>query len=264
MAISFPSIDPVAFSVGPFHVYWYALSYIVGIFLSTLSAKHLTKKYSNGVIPEFIESFAFGAAIFGVIIGGRIGHVLFYDPLYYVSHPMEILMTWKGGMSFHGGLIGFLIAAWIFCRKHSLSFLQLMDIAAVHVPIALFLGRIANFINGELYGMPTTLSIGVLFPDAGPFPRHPTQLYEAFCEGLILHIFLRILWRTSLRHSFGKLSSLFLWGYGISRFFIEFLKDPIAQGSQDIFWLNNGQILCIPMVLLGILVWVKIHHAKDV
>ena len=255
MALPFPDIHPVAFSVGPFHVYWYALSYIVGIFLSTLSAKYLTQKYSNGVMPELIEQFAFGAAIFGVIIGGRIGHVLFYDPFYYAGHPLEILMTWKGGMSFHGGLLGFLAAAWIFCRKHTLSFLQFMEVAAVHVPIALFLVRLANFINGELYGVPTTFPLGVIFPDGGPFPRHPTQLYEAFFEGLLLHLLLRFLWRTPLRHSFGKMSSLFLLSYGLSRFFIEFLKDPLAQNSQTLLWLNNGQLLCIPMIVLGIFLW---------
>lgn len=256
MSLPFPAIDPVAFALGPIKIHWYALSYIFGIIGAAEYAKFLQNRFSNGMDTILIDRFAYGIAIVGVILGGRLGHVLFYDPVHYLYHPSEILMTWKGGMSFHGGLLGVLIAALIFCRKHNKGFFQLMDSAAVTVPLALFLGRLANFINGELYGKPTTVSFGIVFPGGGPLPRHPTQLYEACAEGILLCTILSILWiKTDLRHQQGRISGLFLLLYSTSRFFIEFLKDPIAQSSQTVLPLTNGQLLCIPMIAFGLYLW---------
>ncbi len=253
MALSFPLINPVAFSIGPVQIHWYACSYIAGIVLATAHAKFLLRRFQNGMDVDLVERFAYGVAILGVIIGGRLGHVLFYDPLYYLHHPSEILMTWKGGMSFHGGLIGVLISAWWFCRKYQKCFFQLMDITAVTVPIALGLGRIANFINAELYGKPTDLPWAIVFPGGGLLSRHPTQLYESLTQGLFLWIILTILWTKShMRHCHGHISGYFLVIYALTRFFIEFLKDPIAQSSQTTLPLTNGQLLCLPMIVFGL------------
>ena len=278
MAFVFPALDPVAISVGPISIHWYALSYIAGIVLSCAYGKYLLRRYSNGVTPEFLDGFAYGPAIIGIIVGGRLGHVLFYTPLYYMHHPLEILMTWQGGMSFHGGLLGVLTAAFIYGRRHGVAFFQLMDIAAVCVPIALGLGRIANFINGELFGVPTTVSWGVIFPQGGPMPRHPTQLYEALMEGFVLCAILSVMWMRGgrdatdttdtihtahattshttpfiWRHHRGAISGAFLFFYGIFRFAIEFFKDPAAQSSDVFYGLTNGHLLCIPMIIMGVI-----------
>ncbi len=264
MAIPFPNIDPVALNLGPLKIHWYALSYVVSIIFATSYAKFLQSRFPSGLSKELIERFAYGAAIVGIIIGGRLGHVLFYyDPLYYLHHPLEIFMTWKGGMSFHGGLAGVLVAAFLFCKSHKISFFSLMDNIAVAVPIGLGLGRIANFMNAELYGNITNAPWGVIFPGAGPLPRHPTQLYEAFLEGFVLLTLLSFLWiKTDMRYSQGRISGFFLFAYGIMRFMIEFYKDPLAQGSQTIIPLTNGQLLCIPMILFGLFLCLKKHSQK--
>ncbi|MBX9977810.1 MAG: prolipoprotein diacylglyceryl transferase [Alphaproteobacteria bacterium] len=263
MAIPFPDINPIAITLGPFSIHWYGLSYMVSAILVVRYSKFLLRRFPNGLDGLLLERFVYGSFVIGVIVGGRLGHVLFYDPLHYVSHPIEIFMVWEGGMSFHGGLIGVLLAAGWFCKKHDKGYFQLLDNLAVAIPIGLFLGRIANFINGELYGKPTNLPFGVIFPRTEGLPRHPTQIYEAFFEGFFLLTLLSILWmRTDLRQYQGRISGLFLISYAASRFFIEFLKDPLAQSSQVILPLNNGQLLCIPMILLGVYLWRRTINTK--
>lgn len=269
MTLPFPQIHPVAFSIGPFKIHWYALAYVVGILLSCSYAKFLMKRYPNGIDPDHVDRFAYGPAILGVIVGGRLGHVLFYDPLHYLHHPFEIIMTWKGGMSFHGGLLGFLGAALWYARHHHIAFFKFMDLAAISVPLAIGLGRIANFINGELFGLPTSLPWGVIFPHGGGVPRHPTQLYEAFTEGFLIWGVLTYVWikgqsrnKEPLRLHAGAMGGAFLFLYGTLRFAIEFVKDPSAQSSIVIGGLNNGHLLCIPMILVGALIYHKAQRGN--
>lgn len=250
--LPFPNIDPVAFSVGPIHAHWYGIAYVVGILFAAYYGKYLLKNYPAPVSTQAYEHYILGPAIIGGVLGGRLGHVVFYDLGYYLSHPSEILMTWQGGMSFHGAVIGIIVAAFYTSRKFRVHPLNLLDILAVFAPVGLGLGRLANFINGELYGKVTDVKWGIIFPHAGDLPRHPTQIYEAVFEGLILFEILRILFlKETLRYRRGYLGGMFLLLYGIFRFGIEFFKDPIAQGGMTWGTLTQGHLLCIPMILFG-------------
>lgn len=251
--IPFPNIDPVAFSLGPIHVHWYGLAYVLGILFAAYYGKHLLKKYPSSVTVEAYEHYIFGPAIIGCVLGGRLGHVIFYDLGYYLHHPIEILMTWKGGMSFHGAVLGIILAAFYTARKFKIHPLALLDVLAVFAPVGLGLGRLTNFINGELYGTVTDMRLGIIFPHAGDLPRHPTQIYEAVLEGLLLFEILRILFlKDHYRLRQGFLGGMFLALYGIFRFGIEFFKDPIAQGGITMGPLTQGHLLCIPMILFGL------------
>lgn len=247
----FPNIDPVILQVGPLAVTWYSLSYVTSILAGWYLAGRLALLAPLGITKKNIEDFIVWA-ILGVIIGGRLGYVLFYDPEKYLADPIGILKTYEGGMSFHGGLIGFTLAAFLYCRKNKLRFLSLMDLAAIVTPIGFFLGRIANFINGELFGRPANVPWAIIFPDSDGVPRHPSQLYEALLEGLVL--FLIMLYFT-YRHRFlekpGRLSAMLLIFYGIFRSFVEFFREPDVQIGFIASWFTQGQLLCIPMILLG-------------
>ena len=253
-----PNIDPVVFYLGPLHIRWYGLMYLLSFVTAWLLAHVRIRK--NTHTPSAPE-YGWSAAQFddlvtwvflGVIAGGRIGYILFYDLMLFIDDPIEIFRIWHGGMSFHGGLLGVLAAFWHFARKSGRSFLDVSDLVAPLVPIGLFFGRVGNFINAELWGKTTKLSWGVLFPGGGPLPRHPSQLYEAMLEGLVLFV---ILWLVSQKkRAKGLVSGLFALLYGIFRFAVEFVREPDAHlGYLAFGWLTMGQLLCIPLILIGIL-----------
>ncbi len=254
-ALPFPAIDPVLVSVGPFAIRWYALAYIGGLLLGWLYARRLSRDESLwGGRPrpddEALDDLLVYAAL-GVVLGGRIGYVLFYNLPHYLAHPLEALMVWQGGMSFHGGLTGcFLALVWI-ARSRGLPILSLADLAAVVAPVGLLLGRIANFINGELWGRASDVPWAVEFPTGGFIPRHPSQLYEAATEGLLLGLMLLVLvMRGGLRRP-GFASGAFATGYGIARIFCEFFREPDPQIGFLFGGATMGMLLSVPLVLLG-------------
>ena len=245
-------LNPVAFQVGPLVIYWYGIAYIVAFLLAWSYALWLEKNHSSALTKTIVDSCFGIPGLLGVVIGGRLGHILFYAPAYYLSHPLEILMTWKGGMSFHGGLLGVIIALYFVSKQwKNVSYLAIMDLLAVVTPIGLGLGRLANFVNGELYGKISQVPWALSFPTGGIHPRHPSQLYEAILEGVVLFLILNIVWRkTQARHKPGYLSGIFLIGYALSRFMIEFVREN-PPAPLELIPLSMGQYLCIPMLLLG-------------
>jgi phosphatidylglycerol:prolipoprotein diacylglycerol transferase len=257
--LPFPNIDPVAIQLGPLAIRWYALAYLAGVLLGALYAMSLLRRrslWANNTPPfpaNDIWDFAFWAVI-GIVLGGRIGYVLFYNLPYYASHPAEIIALWDGGMSFHGGLIGILIAMALFTRAQGGRILSSFDLLGAIGTIGIFLVRIANFINGELFGAETTLPWGVVFPMGGPVPRHPSQLYEAALEGLVLFIVIRYV--THVRYGLrrpGLVAGIFGVGYSISRILVEFVRLPDPQlGYLWGGWLTMGQVLSLPTLLAGI------------
>ncbi len=246
------AIDPVLIQLGPIAIRWYALAYVAGILLGFQYIKSLNKQSAPGIFSEKgLDDLVFYAVV-GIIIGGRLGYVLFYNAPYYVENPAEIVAIWQGGMSFHGGLIGATVAFYRFSKRHYVPFLSVMDYIACAAPIGLFFGRIANFINGELYGRVSDVNWAVVFPNGGSMPRHPSQLYEALLEGALLFIIMALLWhRTALRRKRGCMAGIFLVGYGLSRFAIEFFREPDPQLGFLFAGATMGQLLCIPMILLG-------------
>lgn len=264
MSLEFPQIDPVALAIGPVQIRWYALAYIVGIMIGIFYIKKILKSSPEGSRPnkDDIDDFTTWA-ILGIILGGRLGYVLFYNLEYYLLNPSKILQVWEGGMSFHGGFIGVLLAIVLFSLKHKINMLKLADLIAVAAPIGLFFGRIANFINGELYGRITDVSWGVVFPHAGILPRHPSQLYEAGLEGIVLFLVLFACSKIkSIKECTGALSAIFILGYGLSRIFIELFREPDAHIGYVIGEITMGQILSFGMIIgASILLFVamKIH-----
>src|SRR5690554_1282675 len=258
----FPNIDPVLIEIGPLAIRWYALAYIAGLVLGWRYVVHLTsaERLWPGRPPitkTDVDDMLLWVAL-GVILGGRIGYVLFYNPGYYAAHPVEILYVWQGGMSFHGGAAGVVVAIYLFSRARNIAFASLMDVTAAAATIGLFFGRIANFINSELWGRVTDMPWGVVFPNGGPLPRHPSQLYEAFLEGIVLFILLWLLThRFSALKKPGVVTGAFICGYGIARIFIEFFRKPDAQiGYLAGNWLTMGMVLSAPMAIIGAsLVW---------
>ena len=252
LAIPFPAFDPVLISFGPLAIRWYALAYIVGLILGWRYCLYLTRHPRLQIQEADIDDFLIWATL-GVILGGRIGFVLFYQPDQFLAHPDQIPMVWKGGMSFHGGLIGVILAMLLFARRRRLPFFQLADIVACATPIGLFLGRIANFINGELFGRPSDVPWAMVFPNGGPEPRHPSQLYESLLEGLVLFIVLFVFARfAAARRDQGLLSGIFFIGYGVARIVGELFREPDANLSYLIGGTTMGQWLSAPMILLGI------------
>ena len=253
MALNFPDIDPVALSVGPVEIRWYALAYLAGFLIGWRYAMSLCKRERfKSLTPEIIDDF-FPWAILGVILGGRLGYVLFYNLPYYITQPQEILMVWQGGMSFHGGILGMTAAMFLYAWRRKLSFLALTDVIACVAPIGLFFGRIANFVNAELYGRATAMPWGVVFPGGGDVPRHPSQLYEALLEGAVLFGLLFLLSRRDIiaRRS-GVLTAAFLMGYAVFRFCIEWVREPDMQIGLLPMGITMGQLLSVPMFLLGL------------
>lgn len=263
--IQIPPINPVALQLGPLKVHWYGVMYGLGFiltyFIVKAQVKHRELELTDSDIADFIMYL-----IMGVIFGGRLGYILFYNLQDYVAHPLEIFAVWHGGMSFHGGLIGTIVAGWLFCRKFKLKFLELADIVMVAVPLGLGLGRIGNFINGELWGRQTDAPWGMIFQHAPlvngmQVARHPSQLYEAGLEGLVLFLLIYLLSRFRPRP--GTLLGVFLMGYGVIRFSLEFLREPDQQlGMLFGGALSMGQLLSIPMVVggLALVLWAYLRR----
>lgn len=251
-ALPFPAIDPVAIDLGFFAVRWYALAYIVGLLLGWRYLVWLAKQPPSVMSRNDADDLLVWIAL-GVILGGRLGYILFYKPGYYLEHPLEILQLWHGGMAFHGGLLGVVVATYWFSRQRKLNPFRVGDLLCCTVPIGLLLGRIANFINGELYGRVTDSPIGMVFPHGGPLPRHPSQLYEALLEGLVLLILLAILFRRdSIRCRPGMLAGIFLVGYGIARSIAELFREPDAHLGFILGPVTMGQVLSVPMIAAGL------------
>lgn len=249
--LPYPAIDPVLIEIGPFAVRWYALAYIAGLLIGWRYILFLNGR--DGPLTRHQIDDLFVWVTLAVILGGRIGYVLFYDPAYFAANPWEIIKVWKGGMSFHGGMIGVGLAIYLFCRLRKASLLGVADLMACTAPVGLFLGRIANFINGELYGRPTDVPWAMVFPGAGPLPRHPSQLYEAFLEGLVLFSLMAVLYfATRMRRRPGMLTGVFLTAYGVFRAMVELVRAPDPQLGTLALGLTMGQLLSLPMVLVGV------------
>ena len=289
--IPFPDISPELFSIslGGFELAlrWYALAYIVGIILAfqislmALRRVHLWRNDTAPMDDAQLEDLLFWVTI-GIILGGRMGYVLFYQPGSYLSDPLAIIRVWEGGMAFHGGVIGVVLAGWLFCRRHGLPKLSTSDIVVLGAPVGLLLGRLANFVNAELWGRPTDLPWGVAFPGAyaqdcgqlaGLCARHPSQLYEAFLEGaLLLTVMLWLAFRKGALKFPGRITGVFFAGYGLARFLVEFVRQPDAQFVSEgnplglVLHLNGigltmGQILSLPMILFGLWMITKSQRA---
>ncbi|WP_414473493.1 prolipoprotein diacylglyceryl transferase [Microvirga sp. M2] len=266
MPLSFPHIDPVAFSIGPFAIRWYALAYVAGLLGGWFYAKRLAAKTElwtplRQPKPTDIDDLIVWVAL-GVVLGGRTGYVLFYNLSAYLQNPLEALAVWHGGMSFHGGFLGAALALVLFARSRGLNALALLDMASVVTPVGLFFGRIANFINGELWGRPAPdFPYAIVFPHAGPLPRHPSQLYEAFGEGLVLFIIMAIAARRFGFRRPGLLGGIFVLGYAIARIVCEFFREPDAQlgflFGSSVEGLGGGitmgMLLSVPMALVGVI-----------
>ncbi len=260
--MTYPDIDPVALNLGILKIHWYGISYVVGILAAWMLLRFRGIQNEWGFSSEQVSDLIFYAML-GIIIGGRLGSVIFYNLPYYLQHPIEIIYIQKGGMSFHGGLLGVFAAVWFFSKKFNKRFFNVTDFIAPVVPIGLGSGRIGNFINGELWGAPSDLPWAMIFPDptAGNIARHPSQLYEAFLEGLILFI---ILWVYSAKpRPTMAISGLFLMGYGIFRFAVEFVRIPDSNiGYLAFDWLTMGQILSFPMIIVGVALFVMAYRIK--
>jgi len=257
--LALPQIDPVMFNLGPFAIRWYALAYIAGLLLGWRYMLRLNNKRAHLTTSDVIDDLLTWTII-GVILGGRLGYVLFYNLPYYSENPMQAVAIWKGGMSFHGGLLGVTVAMIWFARRRNLELLRLSDLVACAVPLGLFFGRIANFINGELYGRSADLPWAVFFPNAGPLPRHPSQLYEAALEGAALFLLLAWLaWRSEQQSALrrpGLLTGIFLCGYAVARGLVELVRQPDLQIGLLPFGTTLGQWLSLPMLLGGLyLIW---------
>ena len=251
LAIAFPDIDPIIFQIGPFAVRWYALAYIAGLIIGWQLMMRFAQAPGSLVTDKNVDDFLLWATL-GVILGGRLGYVLFYKPGYYFSNMEEIFMVWQGGMSFHGGILGVSVAGLLFTRAKSIPPLAFADLLAAVAPVGLFFGRIANFINGELIGRTTDVAWGVIFPGGGDLPRHASQIYEALLEGALLFIILLILRQTSMAKKPGFITGAFLIGYAAARGFVEFFRQPDAHLGLLAGGFTMGQFLSVPMVLIGL------------
>jgi phosphatidylglycerol:prolipoprotein diacylglycerol transferase len=253
----YPHIDPVAVKIGPLAVHWYGLMYLAAfVAFILLGRRRIATRPDLGWNRQELDDLLFWGVL-GVVLGGRLGQVLFYEPAYYLAHPAEIIAVWKGGMSFHGGLIGVLIALWAFGRKTGRAFLQVGDFVAPLVPLGLAFGRVGNFINGELWGRaaPPDLPWAMIFPHVDQVPRHPSQLYQVGLEGLTLFV---LLWLYAARpRPVGAVSGAFLVGYGVFRFVAEYFREPDAGIFGHSYLVSMGQWLSLPMVLIGIWLLVR-------
>ncbi len=257
VSLAFPNIDPVLITIGPLPIRWYALAYIAGLLLGWVYARRLVRGKdvwgsTKAPAPDDIDDLLVYAAM-GVIFGGRLGYVVFYNPAYYLAHPLEIFALWNGGMSVHGGLAGTILAIYILAQRRGISPLSLSDVCAAAVPIGIFLGRIANFIKPELWGRPTDVPWAMVFPGAGPLPRHPSQLYEAGLEGFVLFFALRLAIRRGSLERPGLLSGLFAIGYALARMACEFFREPDPQLGFLIGGATMGMLLSLPLLAAGVI-----------
>jgi phosphatidylglycerol:prolipoprotein diacylglycerol transferase len=266
LALPFPNFDPVLIHLGPLAIRWYALAYIVGILGGWAYARAIirSERLWGGKPPLTVadfDDFILWVTL-GILLGGRLGYVMFYNPGYFIEHPAEIVQLWKGGMSFHGGFLGCVLAVVLFARQRGIPILSLGDIACAVAPIGLFLGRIANFVNAELWGRTTDVPWAFVFPGAGPLPRHPSQLYEATLEGLVLFVVLGIMVRAGALMRPGTILGVFCLGYGLSRTICEFFREPDPQ--LGFLWggLTMGMLLSLPLIIAGIALIAKARQAK--
>jgi len=254
--IPYPAIDPTLIAIGPFAIRWYALAYIVALLVGWRYCLWLARRWDKEGTPvasqRAIDDFLVWATL-AVVLGGRLGYILFYNPIYYLSHPFETVELWHGGMSYHGGIAAVCLAIFLFCRQRKIILMRFGDLIACAAPIGLFLGRIANFINGELWGRPSDVPWAMVFPNGGPEPRHPSQLYEGFLEGFVLFIVLFMAQRVpAMRARPGALSGLFFLGYALARIVSEFFREPDAQLGFIFAGITMGQILSLPVAAVGI------------
>jgi phosphatidylglycerol:prolipoprotein diacylglycerol transferase len=258
--LQYPKIDPYIFRIGDVGLSWYAFNYIFAILVGYFIVRH---RYRRGqVYFEKPEDIAMGATylFYGLILGGRLFYVLFYNLRFYLENPLEIPAIWHGGMSFHGGLAGAILALWLFCRKYNARFLQILDAVSLCVPIGLGLGRLTNFINGELYGRVSHAPWAMVFPAGGPEPRHPSQLYEAILEGPVLFLIMWLVSRSRPRD--GVVTAAGLIAYGVLRFIVEFFREPDPQLGTVLGPFSMGQLLCFLMVLAGVGFWIYLGGKK--
>jgi phosphatidylglycerol:prolipoprotein diacylglycerol transferase len=259
LAIPYPAINPVALQLGPLSVKWYGLAYVAGLLLGRLYVKALLQQgrlwpgEKRPFAPEMVDDLLLFMTV-GVLLGGRLGYVLFYQPRFFAAHPLEIAAVWNGGMSFHGALLGSIAAIYLFARRSGAELWSVMDVAAAATPMGLFFGRLANFINGELWGRPSTVPWAMVFPDAGDVARHPSQLYEAGTEGLIL--FAVLWWLTHRMLAFrtpGVVAGTFMAGYGLARSFCELFREPDVGHWFTVGPFTAGILYSLPMILVGVL-----------
>lgn len=260
--LTYPHIDPVAFSLGPFKVHWYGIMYLVGFAGGWGLGRYRAKRPGSQFTLEQVDDLIFYAAL-GVVLGGRIGYTLFYNLPVFLHDPLVLFRVWEGGMSFHGGLLGVLLAVWLFARKYRFRFFEVVDFIAPMVPIGLGAGRLGNFINGELWGKVSHVPWAMVFPNAGPLPRHPSQLYEFLLEGVAMFI---ILWTYSSRpRPTMAVSGLFAICYGVFRIAVEFVRRPDPQlGYLAFGWVTMGQVLSLPLLLVGgVLMWLAYRRGGE-
>lgn len=261
--LQYPGFDPIAIRIGPLAVHWYGLMYLVGFAAGWWLGRVRAKRPDSGWTVEDVDDLLLYVAI-GVVLGGRVGYILFYGLPLYVHAPLNALKIWEGGMSFHGGLLGVLLAMWLYGRRRGRTFFQVTDFLAPLCPLGLGAGRIGNFINGELWGKVSDVPWAMVFPQAGPLARHPSQLYQAFLEGLVLFA---ILWLYARRpRPTMAVSGMFLLWYGVFRFLVELVREPDAQlGYLAFGWITMGQVLSVPMILLGagLIAWAYRRPGKE-
>jgi phosphatidylglycerol:prolipoprotein diacylglycerol transferase len=260
--LMYPEIDPIALQLGPVAIRWYGLTYLAGFTAAYLLLRHrLRTRPSMQWLQPYADDLLFYLAL-GVVVGGRVGYMVFYQPMQLLHEPLSLFYVWQGGMSFHGGFLGVCVAIFFFAKKHRRHFLELADIIAPLAPLGLGFGRIGNFIGGELYGRVTQVPWGMVFPAGGPLPRHPSQLYQAFLEGLVL--FIIVWWYSSKPRPWPSVSGVFLIGYAIFRMSMEQFRQPDQQLNFIAWgWLTMGQLLSIPMFLVGVWVVVWAHRKRQ-
>ena len=262
LVLPFPDIDPIAVALGPLAIRWYSLAYIVGLIAAWRYCRRLAERPPNAIDPDQFDDFLLWATL-GVVLGGRLGYVLFYKPAFFLANPLEILVLWQGGMSFHGGAAGVILAIILFARKRGVSWLSLGDLVACAVPIGLFLGRLANFVNGELYGRAADVPWAMVFPrDPEQIPRHPSQLYEAGLEGIVLFLLLYLLVRRGWLERPGAIGGAFLAGYGLARIIVEFFRQPDAHLGFLLGFTTMGQVLSLPLIIAGMILIAWGYRAK--
>ncbi len=249
-AIILPEFNTFAVQFGGFGIRWYAAAYLVGLLAGWYLLRREASHIGSPLRPETVD-ILLNYVLFGVIIGGRLGYILFYNGAYYMAHPLAMLRIWEGGMAFHGALLGVALAVMIMAKRHHVTFFALTDRIALVVPIGLFFGRLSNFINGELYGRVTALPWAMVFPNSDGQPRHPSQLYEAGLEGLLLGIIMLMLWRRGWLQQHGRITGVLLAGYGLARSTIEFVREPDLQIGLLFNSVSMGQLLSVPMIIFG-------------
>jgi phosphatidylglycerol:prolipoprotein diacylglycerol transferase len=258
--LNYPYFNPVAFNLWRFPVHWYGLMYLIGIFTAWGLGSWRAKQSWRGIDPDHVSNILFSGAL-GLLIGGRVGYMVFYDTGELLANPLSLFEVWNGGMAFHGGFIGALLGVWFYAWRTHLKFFVITDFFAPMVPIGLGAGRFGNFINGELWGKVTSSPVGMIFPTGGPLPRYPSQLLELFLEGIVLFF---ILWTFSRKkRPLMSVSALFLVGYAIFRFIAEFFREPDPQRGYLLWgWVTEGQLLSLPMLILGIILLARIYRQE--